>query len=310
MDKAFVFLTLTIFILTDNEILDLPTESKSLSSSRIQWRSTVSYYLHLHLAFALCARADWESARDRLKNAEKSIELIGESAAPILHTLVLYMSGTLDQATGRLDAALQVFERPEFALPQYGSNSMSRPETDISILATLNSILMLRDPSHPQHGSTDSLIDAVEPFCQSHPNKNIQAAFYLIKATAHPDDTIIKTKQYLHHSLQAAKKALNGQLTGVILNFMCYRFFTGVVGDQAEKSARAGLKLARREGNPLWVSVAEGMLSDTLEVQGRREEAAAARDTALSYSAQFVPELHEAQTTAAFMANGQLPRSS
>jgi hypothetical protein len=269
------------------------------------WRSTIAYYLHLHLAFALCARADWQSARDRLKKAERITGSIGESAAPILDNLVLYLAGTLDQATGRLDVALQTFERPEFALPQYGSTSVSRAQNDLSILASLNLILMLRDPFHPQHGKTDLLIAEVEPFCQSHPNKNIQAAFYLIKATANAEDTIINTKQYLHRSLQAAKNALNGQLTGVILNFMCYRFFTGVVGDQAEKSARAGLKLARREGNPLWVSVAEGMLSDTLDVQGRREEAAVARNSASASSAKVFPELRGAGNSVSFTSNKQ-----
>ena len=291
----------------DHEPLELPIESRSLTNSGLLWRSMIAYHLHLHLAFALCARADWQSARHRLKKAEQIIGSIKDSASPILQSLVLYLAGTLDQATGRLDTALQFFQRPELALPPCGSNSTSRPQKDLSILASLNSILMIRDPSHPQHSKTDLLIAEVEPLCQPHPNKNIQAAFYLVKATAHPDDTIINTKQYLQHSLQAAKSALNGQLTGVILNFMCNRFFKGVVGDQAEKSARAGLKLARREGNPLWVSVAEGMLSDTLEVQGKRDEAAVARSMASTYSEKCFSELHGARNTPSFTTNVQHP---
>ncbi len=46
-----------------------------------------------------------------------------------------------------------------------------------------------------------------------------------------------------------------------------------MVGDQAEKSARASQNLARKGMDRLWASVAAGVLSDTLEVMGRVAEA-------------------------------------
>lgn len=54
---------------------------------------------------------------------------------------------------------------------------------------------------------------------------------------------------------------------------MSWKFFRGVVGDQAEKSARASQVLARKGMDRLWCSVAAGVLSDTLEVMGRSAEA-------------------------------------
>ena len=58
---------------------------------------------------------------------------------------------------------------------------------------------------------------------------------------------------------------------------MSAKFFKGVVGGQAEKSARASLSLAMKGGDRLWWSVADGVLGDTLEVQGKGGEAEGAR---------------------------------
>ena len=49
------------------------------------------------------------------------------------------------------------------------------------------------------------------------------------------------------------------------------------MGEQAEKSARAGLTLAKKGGDRLWWSVADGVLGDTLELQGKGAEAEGVR---------------------------------
>ncbi len=53
---------------------------------------------------------------------------------------------------------------------------------------------------------------------------------------------------------------------------MSWKFFKGVVGEQAEKSARASQSLAAKGRDVLWGSVAAGVLGDTLEVAGRGDE--------------------------------------
>ena len=50
------------------------------------------------------------------------------------------------------------------------------------------------------------------------------------------------------------------------------------MGEQAEKSARACLNVANKTGDRLWMSVAEGTLAETLDVQGRGQEAEAVRE--------------------------------
>lgn len=59
----------------------------------------------------------------------------------------------------------------------------------------------------------------------------------------------------------------------ITLNFMTWKFFRGSVGDQAEKSARASIQLAKKGRDSLWVSVADGVLAETLEGRGKGEEA-------------------------------------
>ena len=57
------------------------------------------------------------------------------------------------------------------------------------------------------------------------------------------------------------------------LNFLSWKFFRGVVGEQAEKSARTSHFTAKMGMNRLWMSVSAGILGNALEVQGRLQEA-------------------------------------
>lgn len=75
------------------------------------------------------------------------------------------------------------------------------------------------------------------------------------------------------------------------LNFMAWKFFRGVVGEQAEKSARASQSLARKGMDRLWGSVAAGVLGDTLEVMGRAQEADDVRREGRDIAAGLPPSL-------------------
>jgi len=58
---------------------------------------------------------------------------------------------------------------------------------------------------------------------------------------------------------------------------MSWKFFKGVVGEQAEKSGKATQTLAQKGKDSLWLSVADEALAETLEAQGKRDEAEAVR---------------------------------
>jgi len=81
--------------------------------------------------------------------------------------------------------------------------------------------------------------------------------------------------------LATARKIGNAQITSLSLAMMTDKFFRGVVGDQAEKSAKASSAMARKSGNTLWTSVCDGMLASSLTIQGKRAEAERSRDDAL-----------------------------
>ncbi|KAI4197681.1 MAG: hypothetical protein LQ350_005750, partial [Teloschistes chrysophthalmus] len=82
---------------------------------------------------------------------------------------------------------------------------------------------------------------------------------------------------YLQHALQSARSVSNNQLICIALTFMSYKFFKGVVGEQAEKSARASEFVARKVMDGLWQSVSSGLLADTLDMAGKGQEAESMR---------------------------------
>jgi hypothetical protein len=71
---------------------------------------------------------------------------------------------------------------------------------------------------------------------------------------------------------------------------MCSRFFANVVGNQAEKSAKAASFQAKNSGNVLWMSVADGMLAQNYEVQGKKFEAQVKLEEANMLAQQAMPE--------------------
>ena len=50
-----------------------------------------------------------------------------------------------------------------------------------------------------------------------------------------------------------------------------------MVAEQAEKSARASVNMAKKGRDTLWIGVADGVLAETLEVQGKGPEAESVR---------------------------------
>jgi hypothetical protein len=189
-----------------------------------------------------------------------------------------YAAGTIAQATGDLRTALAIFQSPLLSLNASTSKTARNdPCRDTRILAGLNSVLIIRDPAHPSHSLLSTVLTNIEPFCQSSPNKYIQAAYYLVCATFQSESTI-QTKQYLQQALQSATAISNSQITCMTLTFMSWKYFRGVVGEQAEKSARAGRAMAKRANDRLWASVTDDMLAETLERQGKSEEAQGVRE--------------------------------
>ncbi|GIC88546.1 uncharacterized protein Aud_004941 [Aspergillus udagawae] len=253
-------------------------ESMVNANRRVDWRRILYCNLLLHQVFLACGRTDWDLANQTLKELRPIAEGLGDQLPDTIQRLMEYATGALAQATGDLEAALSIFQSPRLSLSSITSKTARNdPRRDIAILATLNTILILRDPNHPSHSNLPSSLALVESFCKGSPNKYIQAAYYLVCATVHTESTI-QTKQYLQQALQSATAISNSQITCMTLTFMSWKYFRGVVGEQAEKSARAGRAMAKKANDRLWVSVTDEMLAETLERQGKSEEAEGVRD--------------------------------
>ncbi|GFF73422.1 hypothetical protein IFM61392_05848 [Aspergillus lentulus] len=253
-------------------------ESMVSANRRVDWRRTLYCNLLLHQVFLACGRTDWDLANQTLKELRPIAEELGDQLPDTIQRLMEYATGALAQATGDLEAALSIFQSPLLSLSSItGKTARNDPRRDIAILAALNTILILRDPKHPSHSNLPSALALVESFCKGSPNKYIQAAYYLVCATVQTESTI-QTKQYLQQALQSATAISNSQITCMTLTFMSWKYFRGVVGEQAEKSARAGRAMAKKANDRLWVSVTDEMLAETLERQGKSEEAEGVRD--------------------------------
>ncbi|KAI4109878.1 MAG: hypothetical protein LQ345_007053, partial [Seirophora villosa] len=252
---------------------DSVLESISATASRHTWRRTLECFFRLHLVFALCTRTAWVPAQEQLQKLKENATSAPQKPE-ILDRLIQYLDGIINQGTGHLSTALSIFQRPCFSIT---TKPTSPAHTDLCILSTFNTILIVRPPTHPSHHTLPTLLSSLHPHLpRITATKPLLSAYNIILATTPSPSppTIVRTKQYLQAALQAAKSAGSNQLTCVTLNFMSYKFFKGVVGEQAEKSARASENLARKGMDALWRSVSAGVVGDTLEMAGKGEEAA------------------------------------
>ncbi|KAF2146126.1 uncharacterized protein K452DRAFT_219688 [Aplosporella prunicola CBS 121167] len=264
---------------------DLTPVSVQGACERMEWHLLLDWHLRMHQAFLACNKSDWRSARSHIASLSNTIPQPFNEQRKSMERFVTYLNGVVEQGTGNIEAALEQFQ----LLRNYRSTGRDA-QADLSILASMNSLLILRDPRHPKHDQADDLLRSLEPQCLTHPSKSIISAFYLLRAISHSkESSIIKMKQCIQQALHAAKSVSNNQLLCISMNYMTAMFFTNIIGEQAEKSAKAGRSLAKRAGNSLWTCVADGMLAGTYDKHGNVEGAAWTRHEA----EQLIPTLPE-----------------
>ena len=272
--------------------------SLTSSSDRATWRRILECQCLLQKVFLLCDRNDWGSARATLQEVDLIGHDLGATYPPEINCVARYLEGTIYQGTGDLASAFSIFQSKAFTIPPT-TNKTSRNDIsrDTSLLAALNTILIIHPQSHPSHHLLQPLLAKITPFLQNNTSSSplLQSAHSLIISilTGLPSDEgsadafsetstpILRTKQYLGAALATARQIGNAQIISLSLALMTDRFFQGVVGGQAEKSAKASSAMARKSGNMLWTSVCDGMLAESLAIQGKRGEAEKSREDAL-----------------------------
>lgn len=252
-----------------------------MAIEQAKWRAEVGCYIHTLIALISATRTQWAKVYDCIQKIEA---LRPKPEVGRLGLLVLYVTGVYYQGTGDLDRAYKIFSDPRFDIVDpddsvNGSTPSVPPE--VCLLAALNRIWILQEPSRRDVEETIALLDKVEPYCANHADIDVRTAFNLAAAAIETDPprSIQTVKRHISTGLKFAQGANNTQLLGVALNLMRSCLFEGVVGDQAVKSAKAGKAQAQKAGNLLWLSVGEGMLAQTEEMQGQHEEAERLRES-------------------------------
>jgi hypothetical protein len=246
------------------------------------------------MAFCAAAIADWAGMKTRLDKLLAAAKNHDVPMAGALEIFALYLRGVYSQGVGDLDTALHTFRGRSFDLSRFKSSNLSSADQvmrDVSLLAALNTLWILQDPDRQDPKASDVLLAELEGVCENHPNKDIQTAFNLVMATinVNPPAPLFKIKTYLRTALSGAQATANTQFLCITLNVMCSKFFANVVGDQAEKSAMAASVQAKKSGNALWRSVAEGMLAQCYDVNGKKEEASKSFEQAQIFAQRALP---------------------
>ncbi len=250
-----------------------------------QWRRTLGAYTRIHLALLLCSRTQWRRAGALIEElaTNNGHGLIPTLKTEPLNSLVWYVEGVIYQGLGESLNALRHFTSPNF-YPQADycqapSNSTQRIQRDLTILATLNRILLERSLYGDEHRIA-ALIASIEPLCAASSNKHIRSALSFVRVCSQSQLNVIETKKHLEEALTIARDLSNTQLVNLSMNFLNWKFLRGMVGTQAEKGARAAVTTATNSGNQLWLSVSKGTLADSLELQGKLPESRAVREEA------------------------------
>lgn len=247
-----------------------PSVSLSTAIRQRSWRIEAQAYLSILLGLLAASHCQWGKVKRFMSKLDT---LITPTTQPTIGLLSTYLTGVYHQGTGNLQAALNIFLDRRFDLPQT-SSGVKAGQREIALLAGLNRLWIMQHPSCRNDEQTHELIEQLQPFCTNHWNIDLRTAWHNVVAALEtdPPQQLNQQKQHIQAAMSGSKVTNNILGAAVTLCIMRSRFFENVIGEQALKSARAASKQAQRSGNMLWQSVADGMLAQSYEVQGHRDE--------------------------------------
>lgn len=237
-----------------------------------EWRIEMQTYLNILLGLLAASHCQWTKAKEFINNLES---LITPSTEGILQLFSVYLSGVYYQGTADLQSAITIFRDPRFSLSRRGAG-IKTAHKEMGLLAALNRLWIMQHPSQRNDPETVELIEQLHPLCYTHPNVDLRTAWHNVMAAlvTDPPQQLNMQKQHIQAAMSGSRSTNNVLGAAVTLAIMRSRLFENVIGEQALKSALAAAKQAQRSGNVLWQSVADGMLAQSFEVQGQRDEAA------------------------------------
>jgi hypothetical protein len=278
----------------------LSAESKPAPSSQslpealktAEWARELSCYAHILTGLQASTLSDWAKVKTCLETVEQNAPQSG-----FLGVLTLYLEGVFYQGTASLDKATEIWKDKRFEMDWSGApkpTGGSRIVTELAILAALNRLWIMQEPTHTDDAETAELVDLLRPICEDNPDQEIRTVYNLVLSSIrmNPPLSINQIKRHIQQSLSGAQQTSNTQYLSMALNVMRCRLFENVVGEQALKSARAGSAQARKSGNVLWMSVADGMLAQSFEMQGALAEARATQEVGVRLANEAFAKTH------------------
>ncbi|KIX93658.1 uncharacterized protein Z520_10564 [Fonsecaea multimorphosa CBS 102226] len=248
----------------------------------------------LLLVFLQCSKGLWQAANESLDKLHAISQDMGDDFPVNLKYCLLYLRGVILQGTGDLTAALRVYQSPLFNIGTQHNSPSTGPgtsrqisnsyhaESDItrnfSILAAMNSAMIIRNPAHPQHNRLSSLIKTLNSAVQNCTNRYIKAHFALLESIL--STNTLAEKQYLKRSMDEGRAIGSAQTTALALIYMQDQLYKGMVDEQALKCAKASSFQTKRWGQPMWMHVAAGLEAQALDIHGFPKEAQKKKDEA------------------------------
>lgn len=203
--------------------------------------------------------------------------MVTPTSGSIVVLYSMYLAGVYHQGTGDLKTAIEIYSHPNFTLSIDETRGAHRKpaEFEVALLVAFNLIWIMQHQHYRNDQRTQELLEQIRPLCMDHSNMEIRTAYNLVMAAIHTNPPVPMTavKTHISTALSNAKNLADVHTLSIALNLMRAKLFQSIVGDQALKSAKAASTQARRSGNTLWMSVADGMLSQSYEVQGAMVEA-------------------------------------
>jgi hypothetical protein len=270
-------------MLVVNSLLD--GKSKPLGTclpeaiKQADWESDLICYIQVLIGLQAATLSDWAKVKRCLESI-KDLKPTSDS----LDLIRLYLSGAYQQGTANLDEALRILANPRFDLENGQTKAgPSSIKLQLSVLATANRIWIMQAPSNRNDAKTAELTELLRSLCAESPDPELRTTFNLVLASmqTNPPTSINQIKRHIQQSLNGAQQTSNTQCLSIALNIMRCRLFENVVGEQALKSAKACSAQAKKSGNLLWMSVAEGMLAQSLEMQGAVMEAKSTKENGI-----------------------------
>lgn len=226
-------------------------------------------YLHILRGLHLATSTKWDEVKYCVTQLET---LVTPTSGSTIVLYSMYLAGVYHQGTGNLEAAINIYSHPSFSLIADETRGKHRKpvEFEVALLATFNLIWIMQDLHYRNDQRTQELLEQIRSLCTDHPNMEIRTAYNLVMAAiqTNPPISMTAVKTHISTALSNAKNLADVHTLSIALNLMRAKLFQSIVGDQALKSAKAASTQARRSGNTLWMSVADGMLSQSYEVQG------------------------------------------